>query len=182
MPVEFYSGDYFLFLEQYYLLHKSFNLNTQRMVNFRVSQGNSIYLYDLEVGTLYYSSKSLSQIQGDLGIHPNTCKSCLKGNNYLNFFKITDTLIQGAVLANFTVPEVASLILEKKALFLRSTSKAKFSKSITIKDIERGGTREFPSITAIVNYFKTLNIVMDRNKIAKLINTGESYKGYLFID
>lgn len=37
-------------------------------------------------------------------------------------------------------------------------------------------------ITAIVSYFKTLNIVMDRNKIAKLVNTDESYKGYLFID
>lgn len=97
-------------MEQYYLLHKSFNLNTQRIVNFRVTQGNRIYLYDLEGRTLYYSSKSLSQIQGDLGIHPNTCKSCLKGNNYLNFFKITDTPFEGAVLANFTVTEVASLI------------------------------------------------------------------------
>lgn len=181
MPAEFYSNDYFLFLEQYYLLHKSFNLNTQRIVNFRVSQGNQIYLYDLEGRTLYYSSKSLSQIQGDLGIHPNTCKSCLKGNNYLNFFKITDTPIEGAVLANFTVPEIASLISEKKVLFLSSTSKTKFSKSLIIKEIETGKTQQFSSITAIVNYFKTLSIVMDRNKIAKLINTSESYKGYLFI-
>ena len=72
------------------------------------------------------------------------------------------------------------MILEKKVLFLSSTSKTKFSKSLVIKDIERGKTQEFPSITAIVNYFKTLNIIMDRNKIAKLINTSESYKGYLF--
>lgn len=182
MPTEFSSGDYFLFLEQYYLLHHSFNLNTQRIVNFRVSQGNRVYLYDLEGGILYYSSKSLNQIQGDLGIHPNTCKSCLKGNNYLNFFKITDTPIEGAVPANCTVSELASLILEKKTLFLSRSSKAKFSKSLNIVKIETEETMEFPSITAIVNYFKTLNIVMDRNKIAKIINTGESYKGYLFTD
>lgn len=143
MPAEFSSGDSFLFLEQYYLLHHSFNLNTQRIVNFRVSQGNRVYLYDLEGEILYYSAKSLNQIQGDLGIHPNTCKSCLKGNNYLNFFKITDTPIEGAVPANFTVADLASLILEKKTLFLSSSSKAKFSKSLSIVNIESGKTLEF---------------------------------------
>jgi len=61
MPSEFSSDYYFLFLEQYFLLHESFNLNTQRIVNFRVNQGNRIYLYDLKGKTfLYYSSKSLS--------------------------------------------------------------------------------------------------------------------------
>lgn len=155
--------------------------STQRIVNFRVNQGNRIYLYDLQGRTLYYSSKSLSQIQGDLGIHPDTCKSCLKGNNYLNFFKITDTPIEGAGLANYTVPDIASLISEKKVLFLSSTSKTKFSKSLRIKEIETGKTQVFSSITAMVNYFKTLSIVMDRNKITKIINTNKSYKGYLFI-
>ena len=106
-----FSSDYdYLFLEQYYLLHRSFNLNTQRIVNFRVNQGNSIYLYNLKGETLYYSSKSLNQIQGDLGIHPNTCKSCLKGNNYLNFFKITDTPIEGANRVNLSIAELSSLI------------------------------------------------------------------------
>lgn len=177
---KFYSGDYFLFLEQYYLLHKSFNLNTQRIVNFRVNQGNLVYLYDFDGRILYYSSKSLNQIQGDLGIHPSTCKNCFKGNNYLNYFKIKDTPIEGAVIANLTVSEVASLIAEKKSRFLSSTFSAKLSKSIIIKDIETGKTQEFPSIMSIVNYFKTLNITMDRNKIAKIVNTNKSYKGYLF--
>lgn len=114
MPSEFSSDYYFLFLEQYYLLHESFNLNTQRIENFRVNQGNQIYLYDLKGKTLYYSSKSLSQIQGDLGIHPHTCKSCIKGNNYLNFFKITDIPVVGANQANLSLVELASLISEKK--------------------------------------------------------------------
>lgn len=39
MPATLSSDYYFLFLEQYFLLHKSFNLNTQRIVNFRVNQG-----------------------------------------------------------------------------------------------------------------------------------------------
>jgi len=115
MPSEFSSDYCYLFLEQYHLLHKSYNLNTQRIVNFRVNQGTKIYLYDLEGKTLYYSSKSLNQIQGDLGIHPNTCRNCLKeGKIYLNFFKITSTFIEGANTANLNVPELASLITEKK--------------------------------------------------------------------
>lgn len=73
MPTELSFGFYYLFLEQYHLLNKNFNLNSQRIVNFRVSQGTNIYLYDLEGKTLYYTSKSLNQIKGDLGIHHTTC-------------------------------------------------------------------------------------------------------------
>jgi len=57
---EFSSGYYFLFLEQYHLFNKRFNLNTQRIVNFRVSQGRNIYLYDIEGKILFYASKSLN--------------------------------------------------------------------------------------------------------------------------
>lgn len=181
MPSEFSSNYYFLLLEQYYLLHESFNLNTQRIVNLRVNQGNPIYLYDLKGNTLYYSSKSLNQIQGDLGIHPNTCKSCIKGNNYLNLFKITDTPIQGASPANLSLGELASLISEKKMLSLSTTTRAKFSKPLIVKEVETGETLEFPSIISMVNHFKYLNITMDRNKIGKLLNTGKPYNGYIFI-
>jgi hypothetical protein len=101
MPLEFSSDYYFLFLEQYHLLNKRFNLNTQRIVNFRVNQGTDIYLYDIEGKILFYASKSLNQIRGDLGIHYATCTNCIrKGESYLNFFRITDTPIEGAIKAN----------------------------------------------------------------------------------
>jgi hypothetical protein len=64
-------------LEQYHLLNKRFNLNTQRVVNFRavvwvpytqskggVNQGTDIYLYDIERKIFFYASKSLNQIRG----------------------------------------------------------------------------------------------------------------------
>ena len=53
MPENFKSNYYFLFLEQYFLLNKKFNLTTQRIVNFRVSQGKTIYLYNLNSDILY---------------------------------------------------------------------------------------------------------------------------------
>lgn len=177
------SSDYsFLFLEQYYLLHKSFNLNIQRIVNFIVNQGTKIYLYDLDGKTLYYSSKSLNQIQGDLGIHPNTCRNCLKeGKIYLNFFKITNTLIKDARMAGLNNPELFSLISEKKILYLSQASREKFSLSVVMKESGTGKIKKFSSIIDIIKHFKNKNIIMDRNKIAKVLNTGESYKGYIFI-
>ena len=47
MPSNFSSGYYFLFLEQYIFKEKRFS-DKKKIVNFRVNQGTSIYLYDLE--------------------------------------------------------------------------------------------------------------------------------------
>lgn len=182
MPSEFSSDYSFLFLEQYYLLQGNFKLNTQKIVNFRVNQSNPIYLYNLKGDILYYYSKSLNQIQDDLGIHPNTCKSCIKGNSYLNFFKITDIKIEGAKPANLSISELTDLISKKKKEFLSSTYKTRFSRIISVKNVESGEIIEFPSILAAVNYFKYNNITIDRNKISKILNTNEIYKGHIFSD
>nr|YP_005351187.1 orf309 [Peltigera malacea]AEK48315.1 orf309 [Peltigera malacea] len=75
------------FLEQYYLLDKRFNLNTHKIVNFRVNQGFKIFLYDKDCKTLYYSGNSLNAFCEDLGIHHSYYKNCIaSGNAYLNFF------------------------------------------------------------------------------------------------
>ena len=69
MPEELSSDYNFLFLEQYNLLDSNFNLNTQRVVNFRVNQGNTVYLYDFEGKILYYTATSLNVLKADGGIH-----------------------------------------------------------------------------------------------------------------
>ena len=138
-------------LEQYHLLNKRFNLNTQRVVNFRavVNQGTDIYLYDIEGKILFYVSKSLNQIRGYLGIHYATCTNYIvKGENYLNYFRITNAPIEGAIKANLNNSELANLISEKRKLFLSDTLKYKVSSPITIKDAEIGESFEFPSIVA----------------------------------
>ncbi len=105
MPEELATDYYFLFLEQYYLLTQKYKLNTQRIVNFRVNQGKNVFLYDLEGKILYYSTKSFNQLQGKLGIHFNTYTNCIKkGDNYLNFFKLTHTPVDGAEKSPLTTP------------------------------------------------------------------------------
>ncbi len=64
-----------------------------------------VYLYNIKGKTLDYYSFSLNQIRADLGLHHPTCTKCLKkGSSYLNFFKISDKLIEGAKSANLSVP------------------------------------------------------------------------------
>nr|YP_009072386.1 truncated GIY-YIG endonuclease [Sclerotinia borealis]AHX83028.1 truncated GIY-YIG endonuclease [Sclerotinia borealis] len=75
--MELTSDYYFLFLEQYYLLNSKFNLNTQRVVNFRVNQGVTVYLYDIEGKILYYTANSLNGLKADLGVHHATSTKCI---------------------------------------------------------------------------------------------------------
>lgn len=120
-------------------------------------------------------------LQPILGIHYATCTNCIrKGESYLNFFRITDTPIDGAIKANWDNSELANLILEKRKLFLSNTLKEKVSSPITIKDVETGKSFELPSIVAAVRYLKSKNIKADRNILTKYLNKDKPYKGYLY--
>ncbi len=184
MPSEFPSDSYLL-LEQYYLLNKQFDLNTQRIVQFRALRPHKIYLYDLEGKTLYYSSISFNQTQRDLGLHYSVYKKCIdQGNSYLNLFKITNTPIEGAIKSNLNLIELINLISEKQELKNRSVtfSGKRYTKSIpiTIKEVITGDIQDFPNILAVVSYLESKNNKVNRNTIAKYMNSGKPFKGYLF--
>jgi hypothetical protein len=66
MPDKFSSDCYLLFLEQYFLLYPSFNLNTQKIVNFRVNQGKKVYICNAQDNILYYVSSSLNELRDNL--------------------------------------------------------------------------------------------------------------------
>lgn len=171
----------YLFLEQFYLLHEKFNLNTQRIVNFRVDQGKTIYIYSLDCKVLYYCGYSLNEIKGALGIHYATCTNCIKtGNSYLDFFRISTDYINGVERTKLSLQELLELIDIKKKEALKKNSSIKFSKIVTIRKEDQEQTLEFPSITMAVKYLKSIDIHADRNQLAKVLDTGKSYKGYIF--
>lgn len=171
----------YLFLEQFYLLQDKFNLNTQRIVNFRVSQGKAIYIYSLNGKVLYYCGYSLNVIRGVLGIHYNTCTNCIKtGKSYLNFFTISTEFKPNAKKSKLSTQELVDLIGVKFKEILKTSSSAKFSKAVIIRKEDQEQTLEFSSITMAVKYLKDLGITADRNQIAKHLDTNKSYKGYIF--
>ena len=171
----------YLFLEQYYLLHDKFNLNIQRIVNFRVDQGKTVYLYSLDGKVLYYCGYSLNEIKGVLGIHYATCTNCIKtGNSYLDFFKISTYYLDSAEKTKLTLQELLDLIDTKKKEALKKSSSAKFSKTVVIRKEDEQQTLEFPSITITVKYLNSIGIHADRNQLAKHLDTNKPYKGYIF--
>lgn len=99
MPPKFSHEHYFLFLEQYYLLHSSFDLNSYRVVNFRVNQGNAVYMYDKKGKTLYYSSKSTRQMGlREIGISRITFMTHVdKDSYYIGYFKLSRLPIENAI-------------------------------------------------------------------------------------
>lgn len=171
----------YLFLEQFYLLHVKFNLNTQRIVNFRVDQGKTVYLYSLDWKVLYYCGYSLNEIKGALGIHYATCTNCIKtGNSYLDFFRISTNYLDRAEKTKLSLQELLDLIDMKKKEALKKSSSAKFSKTIIIREENKEQTLEFPSITMTVKYLNSIGIHADRNQLAKQLDTNKPYKGYIF--
>lgn len=58
-----------LFLEQCHILTGNYKLNTQTVVNFRVDQGITIYLYDSKGEILYNTTTSLNELKDNLSIH-----------------------------------------------------------------------------------------------------------------
>jgi hypothetical protein len=105
----------YCFLEQYFLLDKSYNLNTQKIVNFRVNQGFKIFLYDLECKILYHSSSSLNAFCADLGIHSSSYRKCISnGVPYLDLFVISNISIPDALPANLTESELCDLLIKSR--------------------------------------------------------------------
>lgn len=80
------------------MLHSSFDLNSYRVVNFRVNQGNAVYIYDKEGKILYYSSKSVRQMTDEIGISHFTFKAHLdKDSYYIGHFKFSSLALEDAV-------------------------------------------------------------------------------------
>jgi hypothetical protein len=97
---------------------------------------------------------------------------------------ITGTPIEGAVKSDLDLMELISMIAEKQELKNRSMTfggkRYTKSKSITIKEVITGDTKNFPNILAVVSYLESKNNKVNRNTIAKYMNTGKPFKGYLF--
>lgn len=73
-------------MEQYFLLHSKFNLNTLKVVNhFSGARSKSLYMYNKDFSELIYSSHNQEDFIFKLGIdHSTLMRSLDKGNLYLN--------------------------------------------------------------------------------------------------
>lgn len=161
----------YCFLEQYFLLDQSFNLNTQRVVNFRVNQGLKVFLYDKECKILYHSSNSLNAFCADLSIHSSSYRKCIStGVPYLNLFVISNTLIEDAVPANLTESEVFELLAKSKKESLNKRS-LDLGKEIVVFDKETNETNTYSSVYKVAARLGTTRATIRNN-----ISSGKAFK------
>ena len=161
----------YCFLEQYFLLDKSFNLNTQRIVNFRVNQGFKVFLYDLDCKTLYHSSNSLNAFCADLGVHSSSYRKCISsGVPYLNLFVISNTLIPDAIPANLTESEVCELLAKRRKENLDQKS-IDLGKVVEVFDKDTNEIKTYPSLYKVAYRLGTT-----RTTVRSYITSGKAYK------
>lgn len=164
------------FLEQYFLLDKRFNLNTHKIVNFRVNQGFKIYLYDKDCKTLYYSSISLNAFCADLGIHHTSYKKHVNKNElFLDHFIISNNLISEAVPTDLTELQVRALINKQRINSLGKLHKSSGS-SVEVFDTDTNTTILFDSVAKAASKFG-----ISRSSVRNYISNGKPYKHrYMF--
>jgi len=138
------------FLEQFYLLNNKFNLNTHKIVNFRVNQGFNIYLYDKDCKILYYSSNSLNAFCADLGIHHSSYKKHIANNSlFLDHFIISNNLIPEATISDLTELELRELIDEPRKTSLNKVHLS-YGKPVEVLDSDTNTTKIYDSSYKVV--------------------------------
>lgn len=164
------------FLEQYYLLNKEYNLNTHRIVNFRVSQGFNIYLYDKDCKILYYSNNSLNAFCADLSIHHSSYKKHVANNSLLfDYFIISNDLVSEAVPAGLTELELRELIDERRKMSLNKLHLS-YGKRVEVLDSDTNTTKIYDSSYKVATRFG-----FSRSSLRNYIASGKVYKNrYIF--
>lgn len=165
-----YSKYSHCFLEQYFLLDKRFDLNTHKIVNFRVNQGYKIYLYDITCNILYYTSNSLNAFCEDLGIHHSSYKKCIStGKPYLSSFIISNTLITKATPTKLTELEVRELINKSREESLNELHKS-YGKAVEVFDTKSNKKETYDSVSKVANKFG-----IGRSTVRRHIVNGKPY-------
>jgi hypothetical protein len=158
------------FLEQYYLLDKRFNLNSHKIVNFRVNQGFNIYLYDKDCETLYYSSKSLNAFCADLGIHHTSYKKHINKELFLGYFTISNNLISEAVPTDLTETQLRELIKKQRTDSLNKLHTS-YGSIVEVFDIDTNTTTTMESVAKAASKYG-----VSRSTIRSYIYSEKPYK------
>jgi group I intron endonuclease len=164
-----------LSLEQYFLLHPEFNLNTLKVVtDFSGARAKSLYMYTKDFKELIYSSDVQEDFIFKLRIHHSVFSKSLKtGASYLDKYIFTDKPCAGARETNMSETDVSTM-LDNDRLEIQKTK----GRKVCIKAIASNDTQLFDSISSCTTY---LNTIAPSNKttLYRHINSGKPYQGYI---
>lgn len=170
-----------LCLEQYFLFHKKYDLNTLRVVNnISGSRSKAVFLYTKDLSKLIFSSEKQEDFIFKLGIHHSIIQRNLnrfaEDAYYLGKYVFTDYLIEGIKLSNLTESEVL-IMLEEDRLAEKEKSK-EGRQIILIAEGNDSNVQTFSSIKSCLEFLKSQDRSANKSTFYKYLGSSKSYKGF----
>lgn len=173
-----YVVNHELFLEQYFLLHSEFNLNTLRVVNSILgARSRSLYMYTKDFSELIHSSSTQEEFIFKLNIHHSTFSKCLStGSPFLGKYVFTKDPVPGAKVNNMSLAQIKCLLDQDR--LVEKNSKRK-SNQILLRDVDNSdNTKVFDSVKACLEFLNTIGN-SSKTTLFRRISNNEPYHGYI---
>ena len=167
-----------LLLEQYFLLHTEFNLNTLRVVNTVLgARSKALYMYTKDFSELIYSSDIQEDFIFKLKIHHTSFSKCLStGVPYLDKYVFSNVPVSGAINKNMSISEVQTL-LGKDRLEINLSKRR--SNQVLIRNVNNvNDTKLFNSIKDCIAYLNTI-APSSRTTLLRHIESKTPYHNYI---
>lgn len=173
--IEYYSINQELSIEQYFLLHSEFNLNTLKVVNnFSGARAKPLYMYTKDLSELIYYSDIQEDFIFKLRIHYTIFTKSLKtGKAYLDKYVFTDKPILNAKENNYSIGEINKM-LDKDRFEIQKTK----GRKVFLKAINDNYSKEFNSINDCIEYLNTIAPSF-KTTLYRHIKSGKPYQGYV---
>lgn len=168
-------------LEQYFLLHPSFNLNTIRVSNNPTgSNVKPLFMYNRDKSILYYSTTQQKDFISKLSIsHVTLTKHLTKGTYYLAKYLFTRESNNAATQSHMTLAEIALMLKRDRVIYNKEKPVNSLSKAIALIDVQSEEVFIFESLGQCIIFLKSKGFSASQKTLVKRLNTDQSYKGYI---
>jgi hypothetical protein len=185
-----YKSNQELSIEQYFLLHSEYNLNSLRVVNnISGSRSKALYMYTKDFSKLIFFSSAQEDFIFKLRIHHSIFSKGLKsGSIYLGKYVFTDQPVEGATESNLSEKEILALLDADR---LEASEDQKVGRKVTIRSIkDKSFIKVFNSISDCILYLNNSDILsssangsstemFSKTTLYRYIKTGNPYHGFI---
>lgn len=165
-----------LSIEQYFLLHAEFNLNTLKVVN-SISgslRSKSLFMYTKDLTKLIFSSDIQEDFIFKLRIHHSIFSHSIKtGAVYLDKYIFLDQPVIGAIECNMSISDVLAM-LDKDRL----ASLEKVGRKVIITSIVTQEKQFFNSISDCLTFLNTIAL-SNKTTLYRYIKSGKPYHNFI---
>ena len=167
-------------LEQYFLLDKTFNMNTIRISNNPSgSNAKSLFMYNRDLSILYYSSTKQIDFVRELGIHHTTFSKHLNnGTFYLGKYVFTKEFVETAQKVDLSMFDLLNMLEKDRVKFNINKPINSLSTSVVLIDDSTQEKHFFLSLGSALKFLKDKGYRADQRTLVKRLDTNILYYGY----